>query len=94
MVFEVWWQRVQKWKEVKTGDWSAVKWSEVKWSEVKWSEVKWSEVKWSEVKWSEVKYFFGEMYYHWIRVMYLYVCSVQYVVSLLFVPLVVFQLLQ
>jgi len=30
--FEAWWRNVQKWKEVKNGDWIVVKWSEVKWS--------------------------------------------------------------
>ena len=30
-VFEGWWRNVQKWREVKNGEWSVVKSSEVKW---------------------------------------------------------------
>jgi hypothetical protein len=93
------WSEV-KWSEVK---WSEVKWSEVKWSEVKWSEVKRSEVKRSEVKWRGKKGREGKerevkrsddlgwnlctTYYHWFIVMYLYLGSLQYVVSLLFASL-------
>lgn len=29
-VFEAWWRNVQKWRKVKSGEWSIVKWTEVK----------------------------------------------------------------
>ena len=88
---EVYWRAVKwsevKWREVK---WSENKWGEVKWREVKWKEVRWSKVKWSEEKWSEVM-ISGEMCvlsftYSYVAVL----CSVQYVVSLLFALLCYF----
>jgi hypothetical protein len=72
-VFEAWWRNVQKWREVKNGEWSVVNCSEVKWCDVKWSDVKWSEVMWCDVKWSEVKWcdvmILGQMYYNRFIVM-------------------------
>jgi len=93
---EGWRRNVQECREVKNGWCSAVqcialKWSELKWCEVKGREVKWSELKWCEGKWREEKWsavmILSEIYYHWCRVMQLYVCSVQYVLSLLFTSL-------
>jgi len=52
-VLDGWWRNVQKYREVKNGDWNVVKWSDVKWSQVKWCEMKSSEVMWNEVKWSD-----------------------------------------
>ena len=64
--------------------------SEVYWSAVKWSEVKGSEVKWNDVKWSEVNIFSEtcvlSFTYSYVAVL----CSVQYVVSLLFASLCYF----
>jgi len=68
------------WKRGEETSKNAGKWkigSDVLWNAVKWSEVKW----WSWVKCVD---------YHWFTVIYLYVGSVWYVISLLFASLCYF----
>ena len=76
----------EKWRVCDETSKSAGKWkmeSAVQCSAMKWSEVKWCEVKWGEENWSAVM-ILSEIYYNWCIVKLLYLCSVQYVVSLLF----------
>jgi hypothetical protein len=73
---EVKWSEV-KWREVMLSEWKG---REVMWREGKWCEVVWSEMVWTEVMWSEGKES-DDLRWNWFTVM-LYVCSVQYVISL------------
>jgi hypothetical protein len=77
---------VTKPQKVKGREKWGVKCNEMKWMEVKWCDVKWSAANWSEVMWSEV--ILGEMCV--LSLIYIYVGSVQYAVSLLFASLCYF----